>query len=154
VILESLDLLDFTSNRFLLSNYPSSVIFLSMKTHRFIKTRAVKSGFSLTEMLIVVAIILVLSAIAIVSIRSSREKAASAVCAQNLRQIGVGLHSFISENNGRFPEGTAYNSYQGQGLCWYDAAAQYMGRPFVSPLDRLPKQFGCPAGHGEAYEPS
>ena len=142
------------TNRFFLSNHSLSVTILSVKTHRFINTRAVKSGFSLTEMLVVVAIIFILLAIAILAIRSSREKAASAVCAQNLRQIGVGLHSFISENNGRFPDGSADVSWLGRGLCWYDAAAQYMGRPYVTPIDRLPKQFGCPAGHGKAHEPN
>ena len=50
-------------------------------------------GFSLTEILVVFVIIIVLATIAMISTKALREKAGAAVCTQNLRQIGVGLHA-------------------------------------------------------------
>lgn len=117
------------------------------------------------ELLIVIVIIAVLAAITFPLYKGMRERAQSATCAQNLRQIGVGLHSYISENNGRFPNGRAHvswlrdNNNNSLGLSWYDAAAQHMGRDKFSNkfadsnADPLPGAFACPSGHGKAYHP-
>lgn len=116
-------------------------------------------GFTLTELLIVIAIIAVLAAIMFPLVRGMRERAHSAVCTQNLKQIGVGLLSYTAENSGRFPDGRADVSWYGgitTSRCWYDAAAENMGREYViyHKGDPLPAEFGCPSGHGKAYEPA
>jgi prepilin-type processing-associated H-X9-DG protein/prepilin-type N-terminal cleavage/methylation domain-containing protein len=118
-------------------------------------TRTRSSGFTLTEVLVVITIVIVLAAITMVATKAFREKAGAAVCVQNLRQIGVGLHSYIAENNGRFPDGTADVSWTDKGMCWYDAAAQNLGREYVAyhQGQPLPNCFGCPSGHKKAYEP-
>lgn len=94
-----------------------------------------------------------------------REKAESSHCVQNLRQIGIGLHAHISENNGRFPNGKAHVSWLKDeekadlGLSWYDAAAKTMGREKYSmksndpDAEPLPEVFGCPSGNGKPYHP-
>ena len=124
------------------------------------------AGFSLPEVLVVMVIIIVLIALLIPLVRGFRERARSAQCVQNLRQIGVGLHAHISENSGRFPNGRAHVSWLRDdsnislGLSWYDAAAAHMGREgysmkFNDPdADPLPLAFGCPSGHGKAYHPA
>ena len=119
-------------------------------------TRTRSSGFTLTEVLVVITIVIVLAAITMVATKAFREKAGSAVCVQNLRQIGVGLNSYIADKGGRFPDGSADVSWTDQGMCWYDAAAQSMGREYVQyhQGEPLPTVFGCPSGHGKAYEPS
>jgi prepilin-type processing-associated H-X9-DG protein/prepilin-type N-terminal cleavage/methylation domain-containing protein len=122
-------------------------------------TRTRSSGFTLIETLIVITIIVVLAAIMMPVAKGFRDRAKASVCTQNLRQIGVGLLSYISENNGRFPDGIADVSWFGgisTSRCWYDAAAENMGRPYViyHKGDPLPAAFGCPAGHGKAYEPA
>ncbi len=106
--------------------------------------------------MIVIVIIVVLVAIAIPVGARARTKAQSAKCVSNLRQIGIGLQSYIAENNGRFPDGSADVSWSGKGTCWYDAASVDMGRNYLPyhKGDPLPDVFGCPAGHGEAYEPA
>ena len=123
------------------------------------------AGFSLPEILVVIVIIVILAAIMFPFVRGMRERAQSAQCVQNLRQIGIGLHSHISENNGRFPNGRAHVSWlrdddnNSLGLSWYDAAAAHIGRDnyskkFNDPeADPLPAAFGCPAGHGKPYHP-
>lgn len=123
------------------------------------------AGFSMPEILVVIVIIVILVAITIPAVRGLRERAQSSNCVQNLRQIGIGLYSYISENNGRFPNGRAHVSWlrddnnNSLGVSWYDAAASNMGREnysrkFNDPnADPLPDAFGCPSGHGKAYHP-
>lgn len=130
------------------------------------QSRTRTSGFTLTELLVMLLIVAVLATLLFALVRGIREKAKGAVCAQNLRQIGVGLNAYISENNGRFPNGSAHVSWlkdssnNNLGLSWYDAAAQYMGRDSYSgkfndpAADPLPDVFACPCGHGTPYHPA
>lgn len=118
-----------------------------------------QAGFTLMELLIVIAIIVVLAALSFPVVIKFREKARLSKCSGNLRQIGIALNGYISENNGRFPDGSADVSWK-PGIttsrCWYDAAAEYMGREYVPYHngDPLPEVFGCPSGHGKAFEPA
>ena len=113
-------------------------------------------GFTLTEVLIVILIIAVLAALMFPLIKNMRSRAESSKCTQHLHQIGIALNAYISENSGRFPDGTADVSWSGFGRCWYDAAAENLGREYVPyhKGETLPAVFGCPAGHGKAYEPA
>lgn len=123
------------------------------------RSRIHPTGLTLTEVLVVIVIIGVLAAILFPLAQGMRERARSAQCVQNLRQIGIGLHGYIQEKNGRFPDGSADVSWV-PGItttrCWYDAAAENMGREYVPyhKGDPLPAAFGCPSGNGKAYEPA
>jgi prepilin-type N-terminal cleavage/methylation domain-containing protein len=61
------------------------------------------AGFTLIELLAVIAIIGILASILIPIVGSAREAARASHCVSNLRQIGVALHLYADENNGRFP---------------------------------------------------
>lgn len=61
-----------------------------------------RDGFTLTELLIVVAIIGVLVALMFPTLGSLRDKAMSAKCAGNLRGIGSAIAVNVSENNGKW----------------------------------------------------
>lgn len=123
------------------------------------RSRLQAAGFTLTELLIVIIMIVILASILFPLVRGIRERAKASVCVQNLKQIGIGLHAYISENSGRFPDGAADVSWKPDittSRCWYDAAAENMGREYV-PYHKgepLPEAFGCPSGHGKAYEPA
>lgn len=114
------------------------------------------AGFTMTELLIAIVIIVVLVAIAFPVASRVRERGESASCVNNLKQIGIGLLSHTAENFGRFPDGSADVSWIGKGISWYDAASSDMGRKYLPyhKGDPLPSVFGCPSGHGEAYEPA
>lgn len=62
-----------------------------------------KPAFSLVELLVALAIIAVLAAVLTPAAGSLIERGRAARCAGNLRQIGVAVQQYISENDYRFP---------------------------------------------------
>ena len=59
-------------------------------------------GFTLVELLVVIAIVGVLVALLLPAVQAARESARRVQCANNLRQVGLGLQSF-HDSKGYFP---------------------------------------------------
>ncbi len=58
-----------------------------------------RRGFTLIELLVVIAIIAVLIALLLPAVQAAREAARRAQCVNNLKQLGLAVHNYISQQN-------------------------------------------------------
>jgi prepilin-type N-terminal cleavage/methylation domain-containing protein/prepilin-type processing-associated H-X9-DG protein len=82
------------------------------------KTSMRRIGFTLIELLVVIAIIALLAAILFPVFSRARENARRSSCANNLKQVGIGIAQYVQDYDETYPI-MSYNSGAGPALGWY-----------------------------------
>ena len=102
----------------------------TLVVRRAARTKAV--GFTLVELLTVLAIIAVLAGLLLPVLSRAKQQARSTACKSNLRQLGLGMKMYINDH-GHYPVGSA---------------AQWMTAGSDKDLVRV---VGCPTVAGSSY---
>ena len=120
-----------------------------MRTRRYIK------GFSMVELLVVVAIIGTLASLVISSYGGILRKAKETKCISNLRQVGSGLMLYVSENDGTFPRATIKKNTPDNplnaDLMWSKLLGPYLPLQTTSLTAPQNRVFVCPAANYDGY---
>jgi prepilin-type N-terminal cleavage/methylation domain-containing protein/prepilin-type processing-associated H-X9-DG protein len=64
-----------------------------------------RAAFTLVELLVVIGIIALLIALLVPAVMSANASARRTVCLSNLRQVGIAIHAYANDNEGRIPYG-------------------------------------------------
>src|SRR6266545_201521 len=62
-----------------------------------------QAGFTIIELLVVMAIITILASMLLPSLTRAKEQAQMIQCLNNLRQIGMGIKLYVDDHHGQFP---------------------------------------------------
>ena len=88
-------------------------------------------AFTLIELLVVIAIVSVLAALLMPALSKAQDRSRTAVCASNLRQIGVATTGYVSDYNGFLP------AHTGSTTVPYSPVWMVVLRPYIN------KQYFC-----------
>lgn len=115
------------------------------------RIRSGSKGFTLVELLVVIAIIGVLIALLLPAVQAAREAARRMSCANNLKQVALGLHNHHDVHK-KLPAGSTGNNFWGRdSWSWYCYTLPYMEQENMYQQLDFNQQFnGTPTRGGDA----
>lgn len=98
------------------------------------RTKNIKSQFTLIELLIVVSILAILAAILLPSLMQAKELSRKVLCNNNQRQIFLATSLYIAKNDNYFPQSSG--SKKAGYTSWDDRLSGYDGRTALSDSEK------------------
>jgi prepilin-type N-terminal cleavage/methylation domain-containing protein/prepilin-type processing-associated H-X9-DG protein len=107
-----------------------------------------RHGFTLVELLVVIAVIAILAALLLPALVQAKGKAHSTACRNQLRQLGLAFSLYLSENEDTFPTGgrTSALGAQPEDWVWWQVQPGPNGQPAMRDARRgaiVPYLDGC-----------
>ena len=98
--------------------------------------RSGRTGFTLVELLVVIAVVAILAALLLPALSRTRESARRTACVSNLRQIILAASMYVDEHEDTFPaqpggDGVAVRAVGGDGTNYYDVLMPYVNNSRV-----------------------
>ena len=109
------------------------------------RRRAGQTGFTLIELLVVIAIIAILAAILFPVFAQAREKARSASCLSNTKQISLAYAMYNQDYDEGFPATVTERQAPASVPDTADARAPYSYRVLLQPYLKSQQIFKCPS---------
>ncbi len=92
-----------------------------------------RSGFTLVELLVAVAVIALLVGIVLPALSRARQTARATVCLSRLYSLGQAMQMYVDANDGRFPTvGFAHGGLSDETTAWINVAAAEIGSAAVT----------------------
>jgi len=110
-----------------------------------------KNGFTLIELLVVIAIIAILAAMLLPALSQARERARSAVCMNNLKQLMIAYIMYAADNDGYQPvfhspgHNTTWMGNAGQRAYFIGPDTSSNTPPYFTYKDRKGGALDCPS---------
>src|SRR5262245_31955784 len=78
---------------------------VSCRDSERMRPKTPRRAFTLIELLVVIAIVAILAALLLPALAAGREAGRKASCLSNLRQIGLAIHAYAADFEGKIPYG-------------------------------------------------
>lgn len=104
----------------------------------------VRGGFTLVELLVVLAVIALLAALLLPALSKAKEAARATQCLNQMRQLGMAVRLYVDENGDTFPR-SEHSAFANGELPWERSVAPLLGSSTTAWTNLLTGLYHCPS---------